>query len=140
MSVYMCLKCFEVYDKEKVIADQNFNICPKSNCVGQLIEVDELMLPTIKILNQKGYYTKYCCSGHYYHQIVDGYIMFSNGINIPFIPNGFHKEIYNDNVVIRNDIISKPGKRPGINDFKKICDNAKTLVDWAIKLPHNKNL
>lgn len=57
--VYLCLDCYEIYK----IPLQN---CPKASCNGQVIEVDELMLPIIILLNQKGYYTEFCCSGHIY--------------------------------------------------------------------------
>ena len=32
--------------------------------VDNIFEVDEDIAETISILNKKGYYTKYCCSGH----------------------------------------------------------------------------
>lgn len=32
--------------------------------VDNIIEVDEDIAETISILNKKGYYTKFCCSGH----------------------------------------------------------------------------
>ena len=32
--------------------------------VDNVFEVDEDISQTISILNKKGYYTKYCCSGH----------------------------------------------------------------------------
>lgn len=140
MDVYMCMNCYEVYDKDKIKADYCYdNIwCPKSNCVGNLIEIDELMIPTIKILNQKGYFTRFCCSGHYYDQHPNGYIMFEEGIEIPNIPKDWNKEMHNDCVIIRSTIPDGSGKRPTIKDFKKICDNAKILVDWANKLPDNE--
>ena len=65
-SKYLCLECGEIYDSDwlfKRIRSEYIQ-CPKTNCVGTLFEVDELLLPTIKILNEKGYSTKFCCSGH----------------------------------------------------------------------------
>ena len=32
--------------------------------VDNIFEVDEDIAETISVLNKKGYYTKYCCSGH----------------------------------------------------------------------------
>ena len=140
MCVYMCLDCYEIYDKDKIYKNDFYDYigCPKTNCVGELIEIDELMIPTIKILNQKGYYTKFCCSGHYYDQHPNGYIMFEEDIDVPNLPKGWNKEEHGNYVVIRSSISYEVGKRPTIKDFKKICDNAKTLVDWAIKLPYNE--
>ena len=141
MSVYMCLDCYEIYNKEDIRTNEfcDYVGCPKTNCVGQLIEIDELMIPTIKILNQKGYYTKFCCSGHYYGQHPNGYIMFEENIDVPNLPIGWNKEEFNNCITIRNSIPNKLCKRPTIKDFKKICNNAKILVDWAIKLPYNND-
>lgn len=138
--MYMCLNCGEVYDKDTVKINEYadfYDYCPKSNCLGEVVDIDELLIPTIKILNQKGYCTIFCCSGHYYGQHPNGYISFEKGVDIPYLPKGFEKEIYNDCVTIRSTIKHKIGNKPNIKDFKKICDNAKILVDWAISLPYN---
>ena len=42
----------------KYINSETFEI------MNNIIEVDEAIAETISILNKKGYYTKYCCSGH----------------------------------------------------------------------------
>jgi hypothetical protein len=135
----MCLSCYEIYDRDLIKTSEfdDYNFCPKSNCIGEVVEIDELLIPTIKILNQKGYYTKFCCSGHYYGQHPNGYISFEEGIDIPFLPKGFKKEVFNNCVTIRSTIKDKIGKRPSIKDFKTICNNAKILVEWAISLPYN---
>ena len=137
--MYMCLDCYEIYDRDSIKIDEfaDYKFCPKSNCLGKIVDVDELLIPTIKILNQKGYYTRFCCSGHYYEQHPNGYISFEEDIDIPYLPKGFTKEVYNDCVTIRSTIKHNIGKKPNIKDFKKICDNAKILVDWAISLPYN---
>lgn len=41
-------------------------------------EIDELMIPIIKILNENGYYTKFCCQGH--EDRDPAYIMFDDNI------------------------------------------------------------
>ena len=64
---YMCMGCYEVYD-------WNMEMCPKTGCEGNIVEIDELMLPIIKMLNQKGYITEYCCSGHVYGNGSSSYI------------------------------------------------------------------
>ena len=81
MSVYYCPECGSVYDG---MFFKDFNRygapCPNLNCVGYCFEVDELMLEPIKILNEKGYLTKFCCSGHSYLDSCVGYIMFEDFI------------------------------------------------------------
>ena len=64
---FMCMECYEVYDC-------SMEFCPKSGCDGSVFEIDELMLPTIKMLNEKGYLTEYCCSGHVYDNCCGAYV------------------------------------------------------------------
>ena len=68
---YVCLECNEIYvDK--------MERCPKASCgYGPVVEIDELMIPTIIALNDKGYETSYCCSGHFYDKCSAPYIAFS---------------------------------------------------------------
>ncbi len=51
--MYMNSKTFE-------LSEQEDNDC---------IKIEELIALTISLLNKKGYYTKYCCSGHYDKEI-----------------------------------------------------------------------
>lgn len=67
---YVCLKCGEIYI-------ERMGCCPKASCCGEVMAVDELMIPTIIKLNDKGYMTDYCCSGHYYDKGGSPYIAFS---------------------------------------------------------------
>jgi hypothetical protein len=67
---YVCLECGEIYT-------ERMERCPKASCYGEVAEVDELMIPTIIKLNDKGYITDYCCSGHFYDKCSTPYIMFS---------------------------------------------------------------
>ena len=83
---YLCLKCKEIYDnsitqirKTEYVENKvkkEWLMCPKSNCFGDVVEIDDLMLPIIKTLNEKGYITEYCCSGHLYENAPRLYISF----------------------------------------------------------------
>lgn len=64
---YMCMGCYEVYDRD-------LGYCPKPSCYSDVVEIDELMIPTIKMLNEKGFATQYCCSGHVYDNGCAAYI------------------------------------------------------------------
>lgn len=75
---YMCMGCYEVYDRP-------LGYCPKPSCYCDVVEIDELILPTIKILNEKGFCTTNCCSGHVY----------DNGCNIYVAFNSFLMDIFN---------------------------------------------
>lgn len=133
-SKYLCLECGEVYDSNWLNINELYEYihCPKTSCVGILVEVDELLIPTIKILNKKGYSTKFCCSGHYDSQHPNGYIAFEDWVELPSIPNGFKFDEDYDCIVIRSTLSYTT---PTLEDFKAICDNAKTLLDWAMSLP-----
>ena len=87
---YLCLDCYETYK----IPLQN---CPKTSCNGQVIEVDELMLPIVMLLNQKGYHTEFCCAGHIYEQknCCYPYIVFDSDLNEVLSEDEF-KEIFKD--------------------------------------------
>ena len=84
----LCLECFEVYGDEamfKTKYDYDTEMyCPKKSCEGSVIEVDELLLLSIKTLNQKGYITKFCCSGHVHDSYPQPYIAFEDDIDLPF--------------------------------------------------------
>ena len=133
-SRYLCLHCGDVYDSSCLNVNDSLGYihCPKTSCIGTLIEVDELLVPTIKILNDKGYTTKFCCSGHYDSQHPNGYISFEYWVELPSVPKGFMLDEDGDGITIRTIL---PYETPTIEDFKTICDNAKILLDWAISLP-----
>ncbi len=45
-------KTFQIYHNDQNIVPDGY------------VEIDEWIAPTIQVLNQKGYLTKFCCSGH----------------------------------------------------------------------------
>lgn len=129
----LCVDCFEVYDESYPIIKGEYNHCPKADCIGNVIEVDELLLPTIIELNKKRYYTKYCCSGHYYSKGGDNcYIMFEDGVILPNIPNGFKYDT-GSACTIRKTFKSNKHKL-----FKEINLCANELLDWVKLLKENE--
>ena len=63
-----------------------------TECLSDCVYVDDLIAAAIQILNQKGYFTDACCSGH----INDNrkkkqcsYILFRKGILLPSLPEGY---------------------------------------------------
>lgn len=135
----LCMDCGCVYNSANLNIDikEGRNnpygdmVCPRTDCGGELIEVDELLIPAVWMLNQKGYMTESCCSGHYTSRDCRTYIKFENGIDIPSVPDGFTKDNRGGHVVIESFISS--GK-PDLKDFYRICDNAKALAHWAESL------
>jgi hypothetical protein len=110
-----------------------------------LFEVDEMIAPVISLLNKKGYWTVYCCSGHFDDCKYDGfntsnsscYIMFVDKFEFKDIklPEGFSKEqdtYFQGRIGIRKWYKSE---NRDWNRMLEIMDTMKDLYDWAVKLP-----
>jgi len=82
---FLCMDCGEVYDNEYRNVEgywddyrcAHIKSCVKSSCNGEVVEIDEVILPTIIKLKELGYYTNHCCGGHYKSEIPDIYISIS---------------------------------------------------------------
>lgn len=139
-SRYLCLGCGAVYSSARINTDAVCSAdnlcgdmdCPKTDCGGELIEIDELLIPAVWMLNQKGYMTESCCSGHYASNSCRTYIKFEVGIDVPSVPDGFKKERIGGHVIIESFISF--GKHD-LKGFCQICDSAKILAQWADSLP-----
>ena len=129
--MYLCLNCFEVYSNEYRYDRRDYNFCPKLGCDGEVVEIDELMIPVIKTLNEKGYCTEYCCSGHYGDGYTNTYIKFSEWVELPEeLPDGF---VYEErgNVIRKNYVDNlHPNQK-----YIEILNTTKVLIEWADNLP-----
>lgn len=140
---YLCLNCYEVYDEtiQNVAPIQygirEYRMCPKNNCNGEIIEVDEMLVPIIIELNKKGYSTEYCCSAHTYddENCVNTYIMFSKGYKPETVPKGFTLETpnYNNNICLRKFYVKIKDK---LKLHKQIMQTMIDLSNWVKKLPN----
>ena len=89
MSYLLCPGCYKIYKSENLktttIGGYNsYYFCPDVDCGEELFECDELMIQPVKKLNQKGYLTQFCCSGHDWG-VNSGYIMFdTDGLDSDF--------------------------------------------------------
>jgi hypothetical protein len=106
---------------------------PKESFSSEKIELDELIAPAIVLLNQKGYHTKYCCSGHWYQAFPEAYIYFYDDCVPNTIPQSFRWcERENEKNTIRT--------RYQINDIESDYDFVirvnKELFIWAENLPY----
>ena len=132
--MYLCLNCFEVYSNEYRYDRRDYNFCPKLGCDGEVVEIDELMIPVIKTLNEKGYCTEYCCSGHYGDGYTNTYIKFSEWVELPEeLPDGF---VYEErgNVIRKNYVDNLKKKKKYI----EILNTTKDLIKWADNLPYEE--
>ena len=128
----ICMKCFEIFKDSFELKRGQFNHCPKNNCIGEVVEIDELMLPAIILLNQKGYKTKYCCRGHYGDLEPSAYIKFQQDIELPTIPTGYSIcKVFDDNTIRKT--------LPKMN-IEELYRNALELEHWASSLPEHSEL
>ena len=147
----MDIKTFDIYHNDQCIIPNGY------------VEIDELIAPSIQILNLKGYITEWCCSGHAlkdellrnnsetgYEVIINGkqpdgsfrysrnacYISFKENISLPSLPHGFTKD---SNSFVVNLVIRGAGYSPFETDFFKkslyILETMKQLYEWALNLP-----
>lgn len=133
----VCLTCYETYDTRFLHKPNDYYevCCPKLNCDGDVVELDELIAPTIILLNLKGYYTKYCCSGHWYDDCLSPYIYFHEDFLPGSIPNGFTLDNPTSSTIrARYDENSEESKY----DF--VIRVNKELHNWALELKENEEL
>jgi hypothetical protein len=71
-------------DRDEIVVD---NLPYHKEIDGDdFFEIDELIIPLIKICNQKGYKTRYCCSGHIpHHELAEGKYYKQNTMDVPYI-------------------------------------------------------
>ena len=135
----MCLECYQVYEISNVKFDKfkEHNFCPKFDCYGKIIDVDELFVPVIKILNTKRYFTKYCCSSHCYdlHNTFNAYIMFEENVKLPkILPKNFKRD---GNNTIRKSFENLSEKSEVIL-HEEILQTTIDVLRWANSLPFLK--
>ena len=128
---------------------------------GALFECDELLAPTISILNKLGFTTEFCCSGHAYTYKEKGkltpcwsnsicYICFTKDLEEMekkgfIIPKGY-KTIKSDDYFDVVEDGEAPWKLQISKEFDtkesmflQILDNAKTLYTWACSMAYARN-
>lgn len=81
------------------VCDKCFYQLPDCKCykfiAPTLIEVDEKIQYAVRVLNQKGWKTRYSCEGHFDEddQVGQIYIAFDKDVKLPSAPEGWHIEL-----------------------------------------------
>ena len=107
MQTLYCPYCRRIFRSDRlyaqVIDGKVVYYCPSVECssfLNKLIEIDEMMAYPIMKLNQNGYITRYCCSGHMMSKMNrkynKGYILFDDVYNFLSIPKYWKHEVFND--------------------------------------------
>ena len=129
MLYYLCTCCGNVFSGETIKIDDEYYMmsCPISSCCGEIFEIDEEMIIPIKTLNDKGYITRFCCSGHLYGTPGEGYVSFCEDTVPKAAPRGW--------VIDGNAIRYKYSDNA--SDVKKLKERHKkieSLIEWCDKL------
>ena len=134
----MCEGCFESYSNDIGLLKVNYAqheqycACPKRNCDGRIIEVDDMIAPAVKILNEKGYFTTGSCSGHMEEAFSEFYIEFMNGVTLETVPKGCTVVKVTDEDGAEFIRMSKKFTSIGVKDaYQDIMANAFLLYRWA---------
>lgn len=83
---YMCPDCYKLFTESKATEMKFKHHCHKAYDGNYLIPIDEPIAEAISLMNQKGYPTKYCCSGHWgdegiiFNNIMEFYVDFEVSI------------------------------------------------------------
>ncbi|MBD1379051.1 hypothetical protein [Metabacillus arenae] len=130
--MHVCMSCYEKYEGRFLDIANRYGetFCPKYECHGNVIELDELIAPVIIMLNQKGYLTKFCCSGHWYELVSTPYIYFHEGFIPGTVPESFKIDDHNSDTIRatyeENDQESK---------YDWVIRVNKELYEWVEGLP-----
>lgn len=93
------------------------------------VQIDDLIAPTIQILNLKGYITAWCCSGHVREGFDSAYIQFEfGGITPEELPSGWFWE--EDGHMLYQYESCSPDDLS-----REIAEVMDTLSKWAESLP-----
>jgi len=136
---------FKIYHNDQNIVPEDF------------IDIDEWIVPTIQVLNQKGYTTRFCCSGHPLDDwlfidtskekgykesgnFVRSYIMFDEGITLPSLPPEFiaTQNTYGERprlVIEKDHPITSAFENQFFEKARRVLGTMKELYEWALELP-----
>lgn len=142
----VCLKCGTLFDAEALKPRAGYKdskLCPVKDCGGTVNEVDEAIIPALRVLNKKGYKTEFSCAGHFHEECPNTYIKFkedySEFIKLP--PEGFELEKAINNTgefvsAIRRRHITSNKKEDQIYIMDSILYGIGQLNNWAKLLPN----
>lgn len=114
--VLLCPKCWNQLDK-----------CDCLYWPRYAVEIDDNIATAISLLNQKGYVTTYCCSGHYKNGVA--YIAFAYMYDFD-VPEGWYRSFNGSihQIDLYDDISESEFNIIQANEMKKI-------LNWVERLP-----
>jgi len=124
-----CLQCGHIYDRDSSFEN---NFCPILHCGGEVVDLDDNILDSIRLLNKKGYATEYSCAGHIWGG--DPYIVFSYDIHeetFLSFPKDFISEVFGGSLKIFKNICAESD----IDRLRLLNEASLDLLDWAYNIP-----
>ncbi|MDP2886565.1 MAG: hypothetical protein Q8P51_16270 [Ignavibacteria bacterium] len=137
----VCLSCWDVFDQEFFPHGMSEGAwCPKKSCLGQVADIDECLIPAIQTLNEKGYYTVECCSGHFWDNDRIGrtgwYVLFDEWLeesDFGKLPDEFAMETSDKG---RVTISRRFQNDDPVGLHMEILKSSVRLTEWARDLPN----
>lgn len=140
----ICMFCLEEYKNDDIMTPFKtsdaglYQECPKRACEGKVYTIDDSLVPTITILNTKGYPTHSSCGGHHLENDTECYIEFTEDVkSLPQLPEGFKLRMRSVDGKSRLAIYRKPKSEDPIDQFSDLMEFAEILYDWALDLEFN---
>ena len=128
--------CCDTVFKDDIFT--SYSGCPVRFCGGEVIEIDENLFEVYRLLNEKGYITKYCCSAHSISSCPQTYIQFKGDIKFPKLPTGFKVETrhFGEDETVTNLYKRYALNLPTIELQRQIWATALKLLNWATRLEY----
>ena len=118
---YVCSSCY-----------RQITECTCEHLPWQLLQIDEAIQDHIRILNEKGYYTKACCEGHYNDGVPDNFLQIHlarDGEDIfPPLPNKFQWNHYS--ILYRYECVKESPVAQETFEQEK-AEAARVLLEWV---------
>ena len=115
-----------------LVCSECFKPKGECNCNKPFIEIDDEIVDIIRILNEKGYITEFCCAGHIERRIFQCYIKFVVPYEFKTKPRYFKINMKHtiENVVYQKEWEKKTEKEKE-SHARKVRNS---LLKWAVAL------
>lgn len=137
----VCMECLDAFKDNAITTSYKTSMeglyqdCPKRTCGGRIYTIDDSILPTIILLNSKGYTTYSSCGGHYLEEDTEIYIEFDESIKqLPGKPPLFRTRVRRTESGSRLVLYYKPFVDDPFEEFPELLAAAEELYEWALDI------
>ena len=134
----VCKACWDVFNYTNGNGNE-LEYCPKSKCMhNELDDICEVIIPTIKVLQKKGYFTGNCSACHFYYfgtaLTPTCYIVFDEQIelaDLPTLPPNFKYDADRQDAITMRKYYSATSE---LDLHEEILETGIVLLRWARSL------